>query len=81
MSGPTLGGTRLTVTGTNIGAVAGDVTVELVKTTNQVTEERTPCLVDTNGYIPGAYMWVCWCTNHRVIMQTRQSFVVHTKYH
>ncbi|CAI7989820.1 Plexin-A4 [Geodia barretti] len=58
VSGPTVGGTRLTVTGTNIGAVAGDVTVELVKMMNQVTEERTPCLVDTNRYIPGSQI-VC----------------------
>lgn len=68
MSGPTLGGTLLTVTGTNLGAVAGDVTVELVKSTNQVTDERTPCLIDPNGYIPGTRVCLL-LSNHKVITQ------------
>ena len=49
-SGPTVGGTVLTVNGSNLGAVVADVIVELV---NTATMERVPCIVDNTKYIPG----------------------------
>ena len=49
-SGPTAGGTVLTVNGSNLGAVVADVIVELV---NVATMDRVPCAVDTTKYIPG----------------------------
>ena len=49
-SGPTAGGTVLTVNGRNLGAMANDVIVELVKSS---TQERIQCIVDETKYIPG----------------------------
>lgn len=49
-SGPTLGGTVVTINGSNLGAVASDVSVELIKPD---TMKRTSCLVDETKYIPG----------------------------
>lgn len=49
-SGPTLGGTVVTVNGSNLGAVATDVSVELIKPD---TMKTTMCLVDESRYIPG----------------------------
>ena len=49
-SGPTAGGTVLTVNGSNLGAVVTDVIVELE---NVATIRRVPCDVDTTKYIPG----------------------------
>ena len=48
MSGPTAGGTVLTVNGSNLGAVAADVRVDLVN-----AEENISCIVDGSKYIPG----------------------------
>ena len=53
MSGPTDGGTVLTLNGSNLGALAANVTVELVHTT---LNETIPCLVDESLYIPGIYI-------------------------
>ena len=49
-SGPTLGGTVVTVNGSNLGAVATDVSVVLIKPD---TLKETLCLVDETKYIPG----------------------------
>ena len=48
MSGPTAGGTVLTVNGSNLGAVAADVRVDLMN-----AEENISCIVDGSKYIPG----------------------------
>ena len=61
MSGPTVGGTELTVTGTNLGAVAGDVRVELVKMVNQMAVESVRCAVDRERYTAGVCVCVCVC--------------------
>ena len=58
-SGPTAGGTVLTVNGSNLGAVVADVIVELV---NVATMDRVPCAVDTTKYIPGRKLTFSnWC--------------------
>ena len=51
-SGPTLGGTVLTVSGSNLGAVGTDVSVELILID---TMNHVQCDVDTTRYIPGTY--------------------------
>ena len=51
-SGPTLGGTVLTITGSNLGTVVTDIRVELIKF---AAMEYIPCIADYNKYIPGMY--------------------------
>ena len=49
-SGPFGGGTRLTITGTNLGVTAGDIV--------SVTVGGVSCMVQSDGYIPGTQV-VC----------------------
>ena len=53
VSGPTSGGTRLTITGANLGAMADDIMVELLKMEGQSVAMREQCAVDHSSYIPG----------------------------
>ena len=49
-SGPLRGGTRLTITGTNLGVTVGDIV--------SVTVGLVSCMVQSDGYIPGTQV-VC----------------------
>jgi hypothetical protein len=49
-SGPFGGGTRLTITGTNLGVTVGDIV--------SVTVGGVSCMVQSDGYIPGTQV-VC----------------------
>ena len=50
MSGPTEGGTVLTLMGSNLGAQVDNVTVKLV---NSAQAKEVVCVVDKNQFVPG----------------------------